>query len=270
MSKWAYIILLTFLVWGCKTKQGVELEKKSGTDLKECLDKSRIQPEWFSAKIATDLTAKGEKNSFKISLRIRKDSVIWANISKGPIVIATSIITKDSVKGVIKVGGCRYFEKDFDFIRRQFGPDLSFDMLQDLFLGNPVGFDPDEKYKQLKDSSTYVLSTHSQRQIDKAYEKLPRNEEKQYIQRYWMRPDDCKNVRTLINHLRDTSNIDIQYLNFKKEDDWVVPNKVLMIGDTPGDTVRLELNYSRHKIDKPLKFTYKVNPKCVKIDPENL
>lgn len=265
-----YIIVAAIILVACKTQQDVvKLERTNASQLTECVDKSRISPEWFSAKISTDLRSKGEKNSFKINLRIRKDSLIWVNISKGPIIVATTLITPDSIKAVVKVGDEFYFEKDFDYIKRLYELDIDYKMLQDLLLGNPVGFSTDEKYKELKDSVNYVISTHSQRQIDRAYDKLPRKEEKQYIQRYWVRPLDCKVVRTLINQLKDSSNINIDYLDFKEEDTWIVPNKVVMNADTPRDSVLLELNYSRYKLNKPLKFTYKVNSKFPKIDPEN-
>jgi len=269
-SKWGMLMLVLISISSCKiNKTGVVLENRNARDLMACVNDSKIEPEWFSAKIATDLKAKGEKNSFKVSLRIRKDSIIWVNIGKGPIIVATSIITPDSIKAVVKLGDQFYIEKDFDFIKRQFDLNLDFDALQNLLIGNPLAFNPEDKYKTLDGDINYVLSTHNQRQIDKFSAKLPKKKEDQLIKRFWIRHEDCRVVKTLINQLSDTSNINIEYKNFKKEDNFVVPNKVSLNADTPRDSVVLELNYSRYKINKPLKFTYKVNNKYPKIDPEN-
>lgn len=271
MNKLVVIGVLLLALVSCRNRKELnDLPKKSNNELSDCVQSSIIEPEWFSAKIATDFKAGDKEESFKINLRMKKDSIIWANIMKGPIVVATIIITPDSVKGAVKIGDNVYFEKDFDFIKRAYGVDLKYDMLEDMFWGNPVGYEPEERYKQLDDSTNYLFSTHSQRQIEKAFEKIPRREEKQYMQRYWFRGEDCKVVQTLINQLADSSSIDIKYLDFKKEKELIVPNRVTMEAFNTRDSVRLEMNYSRHGIDKDLKFPFRVNDKYIKIDPEEL
>lgn len=262
------ILILGVIITSCRTRKSVVVgfEPKTPKELIECLDSSRISPEWFSVKIATDLTAKGEKNGFTTSMRMRKDSLMWFNIRKGPIVAAISVITPDSIKAMLKVGDKQYFETDFTYLKKAFGVDLSYYMIQDLFLGNPVGFNPEERYKQLEDSSYYVLSTHSDRQIEKALDKLPRSEEKQYIQRFYINPGNCRVHSTIINSLSDTSNISITYHDYKEEDGLLLPNKVTLVGDTPSDTVLLELNFSRYKLDKDLKFPFKVSDQYEKVD----
>ena len=261
-SKGIWVLGVIIVLAGCKSKQAlvVDMEKKNSKEISACMIESHFQPEWFSAKIGTTLFQKGEKTSFKTSLRIRKDSLIWAQIMKGPAVGAIATITPDSVKVVIKIGQKQLIVGSFDDLRRRFGLDLDFYMLQDLLIGNPVSFDQEVKYKDIKDTAYYVLSTHSPRQIEKAFEKLPKKEEKQYIQRFWVRPEDCKTARVEINSLRDTSNISIEVEDYKTVDDYLVPKEMVLIGDTPGDTIRLELDYSKYKINKSLSFPFKVNP----------
>ena len=267
MNKLLYISGFCALLAGCGAKKNlsVELEKISTGDLNKCVAAGRVQPEWFSTKISTDLTLKEEDVSVTASVRIRKDSVIWINVKKAAFQIATLYITPDSIKILNKLDKT-YTKTDFGIAKQMMDVELDFNTIQDLFYGNPVGFDVKERYKQLEDSNHYLLSSHSERQIQKVFDKLPRREEKQYIQRYWITPESCKIFRTLINHLANRSSLEIINHDFKKEGDYEFPNKVSLKGTSPLDTVNIELNFSRYKVDKELSFPFKPSDKYQILD----
>lgn len=261
------ITICSVFISSCKRpiESATPLSNKGVPYVTKNLERTVKNPEWYGSKIATKLYLKGEKNTFKTSVRIRKDSLIWLSIMKGPIPVAKAMITKDSIKAVVTINK-QYLEKDYDFLKEKFGMELDYYMLQELLLGNPIGYDKRENYKLLKDSSFYLLSTHNKRQIEKAYERLPRNEEKQYIMRYWIHPSTFKANKMLFNHLSDSSNLEINNISFKQEEDYILPAEIMFEVINPRDTVSIEMQVSKFKINKSLKFPFKINPNYTKIE----
>lgn len=108
----------------------------------------------------TYLTAKS-KVSFKsktqdisnasLSIRVRKDSVIWVSISKVGFEAVRALITRDSVKIMDKLEQ-QYVVYDFPTLSRQFNFELNYDLLQALIVGNlPLPKRPAQKIKNERD-----------------------------------------------------------------------------------------------------------------------
>lgn len=271
-NSWWILLIGSLVLASCKSKKDQigNLKAYPTPKIVQMFTDSSTTFDWFSAKISTNFDSRGERSmnmnaNFRTSLRMRADSLIWFQISSGPVIVAQSILTKDSVKAVIKPEK-KYFERDISYINQQFGLNLEHKMLEDIFIGNPLGLDVNDKYKLLEDTSYYLISTHTQRQIDKAFEKLPRREDRQYIARYWIYPNNFKPRKILINHLSDTSNLEIIYESYKEKEGKYFPDKVYLKGTSPRDTVELELNYSKFKVDKPQRFPYKISDKYEKLE----
>jgi len=110
-----------------------------------------VDYEWFGAKVATEVEINGEKMSFKTNLRIRKDSIIWMSISPAlGIEVARMMVTPDSILFLDKWND-QYFTGNHDFIEEKVDIKLDFSMLQDLAVGNPILYNPEEKFKGSKD-----------------------------------------------------------------------------------------------------------------------
>src|SRR5687767_15004584 len=67
--------------------------------------KSEFHFEWFSGKLDCEASDDSSKVNFDVTVRIRKDSVIWMLISEQTlgIQVARVLITKDSVKFIQKL-----------------------------------------------------------------------------------------------------------------------------------------------------------------------
>src|ERR1700740_1299800 len=73
-----------------------KLDFKSGKVLANHVEENELDFKYVAAKLNCELTLDNEDHSFNVSLRCRKDSVIWMSISKLGIPAARAIITKDS------------------------------------------------------------------------------------------------------------------------------------------------------------------------------
>lgn len=117
------------------------------------------------------LTAKS-KISFKsrqedidnanVTIRVRKDSVIWVSISKLGIEAVRGLITRDSVRIMDKLHRI-YSVYDFPTLSKQFNFDMNFDLLQALVVGNlPLPKRPAQKIKNERD---YLLLRQSEGKV---------------------------------------------------------------------------------------------------------
>ncbi|GAB3024156.1 DUF4292 domain-containing protein [Spirosoma pulveris] len=117
------------------------------------------------------LTAKS-KISFKgqqqdidnanVSIRVRKDSLIWVSVSKLGIEAVRGMITRDSITIVDKIHH-EYSVYDFPTLSKRFNFNLSFDLLQALIVGNlPLPKRPAQKIKNERD---YLLLRQSEGKV---------------------------------------------------------------------------------------------------------
>src|SRR2546430_12276296 len=74
------------------------MDFKNGKALSKRMNENELDYAYASAKFNCELTLDGEEHSFNVTVRTRKDSVIWMSISKLGIDAARVLITKDSVK----------------------------------------------------------------------------------------------------------------------------------------------------------------------------
>src|SRR6188508_1360887 len=78
-------------------KNNRKLEDKTADELLKAIHDSSFAAEWISGKAAVETDMEGKTSSFDISIRVRKDSVIWISIS--PLLgieVARVLITRDS------------------------------------------------------------------------------------------------------------------------------------------------------------------------------
>lgn len=100
---------------------------------------SRKAWEYFSGRISMDYSdPESEDISGTISLRMKKDSIIWfsVNVAMG-IQVAKGIITSDSVH-IIDVFHKEYTSYGIADLNRLAGADIGLRHLQNLIIGNPV------------------------------------------------------------------------------------------------------------------------------------
>lgn len=106
------------------------------------------------------LTAKS-KISFKskdqdidnanVSIRMRKDSVLWLQIVVGPIEVVRGLITRDSIQ-IIDRHNKTYYQYDFASLSQKFNFQLNFDLIQSILVGNmPIPKKAGERFKKEND-----------------------------------------------------------------------------------------------------------------------
>ncbi len=212
----------------------------------------------FSSRVSTEVSSPGFDKSFRTNLRIGADSVIWMSLSIANIVGAGALITTDSVTVIDRMAK-EYFSGDFNYLNSLFGTEFDYDVLQDLIVGNPIYFDPSEKYKTARDSTYYFLSTVGKRKLRRAFEKEKRLRKDTYICRYWFYPGIFRPAKVVINDLSDSTSLQVEYLSYEQLDSVPpVPSKVKITATSPGKKAEINLNYSRTRVNDALEFPFKI------------
>ncbi len=172
--KLLYIIascILGIYISSCSRKQHVSetipptLEQNE-TELDEprktmWLDSIHNQPwHWMYGKYNTNYSEGNKKISFKTSLKCSKDSALNALISFASIPILNALATQDSLIYVNKKDRC-FGKKSIASFKELLGVELSLNNIQELFLGQPIGYSPLQAINDsinLTGDSCYVIS----------------------------------------------------------------------------------------------------------------
>ena len=106
----------------------------------------------FNGKGKIQLEDEGDKISSGITVRMRKDSIIWISVVPAlGIEAARVVITKDSVQMLNRLKR-EYFSGDYSVIKNKYKVDLNYNLLQNIILGNYMPA-PDGNEKIMTESS---------------------------------------------------------------------------------------------------------------------
>jgi hypothetical protein len=274
LQKISLVLLLPFLFFSCKSKKAIvknepvttvdstgekcRMDFKNARALSQRMNDNELDYTYASAKFSCELTIDSEEHSFNVSVRTRKDSVIWMSISKLGIDAARVLITKDTVKITMGLTEKKYFIGDFSYINNLLNADLDFDMLQALLFGNSAEFyDEDEKLNASRDKKNcqYMLST-----VRKSRAKKILNGDQQpkdAFQALWLDPQTFKIVMIEFNDVDAKRKFNACYDDFKPVDKYLAPYKLLYT-IAAEKNIRADIRYSRVGINEPQKFPFNI------------
>jgi len=257
-------ILLVFVSFSCKTiVPGMVTKRISEKKLTaELFKNSGIDYDFFYTKINVEFKDSKKSQSFRSSIKMRIDSAFSGTISKGPIIVATYLINKDSVKSTNKLAKC-YFTENLSYISSIIGVELEYKEFQNLLVGKPLYIDEAINYKQIKDKLKhyYILSSHKKRKfkrIDKETLNLDKEKNNDIYIKYYFSPDSLDLVKMNIEIPGDTVSIDINYEQTQVLDTYLVPELTTIKIVHPRDSIFIELDYSKLKINQPKTIKFSV------------
>jgi hypothetical protein len=240
------------------TGEKCRMDFKNGRALSQRMYENELDYTYATAKFNCELTIDGEEHSFNVSVRTRKDSVIWMSISKLGIDAARVLITKDTVKFTLGLTEKKYFIGDFSYINDKLNADLDFDMLQALLFGNSAEFyDEDEKLKPGRDKSNcqYFLSTTRKKHVKRIINGA--EQPKESTQTIWLDPNNFKIVMTVFDDVETKRKFNACYEDFRPVDKYLAPFKMLY-NITAEKKIKAEIKYSRISINEPQRFPFSI------------
>lgn len=257
------IVLLLVGILSCKSRKAIEeskLKHLSYKVLSDSLKNNQLHYDWLRTKGSATIHFQDENHSIKTNFRVRKDSAIWNNLSKGPVQISTVLLSQDSVKLLKKIGEKEYFLGNYDYIDQLFKIDMDLELLQDFISGNPIMFDYEEKYNLEIDSGLYLLSSDKSKKIDKLLEKDKYNKKHELLYRCWVNPQNYKCARIEVNFLTNGTTITVNYSDWVSVDKQLFPSKSSIDILTMQDTINLNVEYNDNiKLNEVQTFPFNIS-----------
>ncbi|MCB0568216.1 MAG: DUF4292 domain-containing protein [Phaeodactylibacter sp.] len=124
------------------TRKGAKTAKKdvNAAYLLGQLAKNRLQPDWFEGKLRIDYTDDAQSVSASATIRMKRDSLVWASVRKLGFELARVLVTPDSVYVLDRINN-EYTVESLDYLSTSYGLPAELGQLQDFILGNPLFFD---------------------------------------------------------------------------------------------------------------------------------
>jgi hypothetical protein len=238
-----------------------KMDFKNAKALAKLLKQNQFDFMWLSAKFSTTVIYQGKSNDFNVTLKSRKDSVIWMSFTDpllGAVEGARVMLTCDSVKFMDRINK-KYFVSSYDTIRKLINVDeLDFEMLQSLLIGNSVEFyEEDEKIKSSVDRSSckYQLGTLRKRKLKRVLSNGAILKEP--AQSIWLDKEKFKILRNFFTDFNTNRTFDANYERFEKVDSLFFPF-TLKFDIKAERNLKINIEYQKINVNKSQNLPFNI------------
>lgn len=197
------IVLLGITLSSCKSSQDLNLGR---SDLKkmspeEILAKNNELPKTsnlLSIKSKVYFKTPKLSDSFKMHVRMKRDSIIWISATYYKVEVARFVFTQDSVKMIDRKNE-KYFKGGYNFIQNLYNVPFDFSSLQATLLGEPYDHTSYKKVRAYTSKQNYIVAGQAEREYQK-----PNGETKTQQQIYteWYSSNDFQVEKSKITESR--------------------------------------------------------------------
>ncbi len=243
----SYLIIVSLLILSsCKTfkKKRVETKKISLEEVNKKIDLRQFQFDALSAKSKVNASFNGNAQSFNVSFRIKKDSLIWLSASLLGIEGGRALISKDSIKILDRLNK-NYVVKPFDYISKAYAlPEMDFKTLQDLLVGNLMYYNPADATVKI-DSGVYLVES----------------KKSHYQNATKINPGSFDIVSTIIQDVVYDQAVTLQYHNYLDVDQQRFSHDRIIEASRGNAKSQININFTKVEVDKALSFPFNVSSK---------
>lgn len=166
------LLMLELLGTGCsnvrRIEKGKPLHSQGAVKIINRYRATVATADWYGMRLGVSTQSKEDDQSFKVNLRMRRDSALWLSITPALGVEAVRIVfTTDSIKLLSKVPGNRFaYLGDYGALELELGTPVNFRMIQSVLLGQAVELiTEDDKYISRIDGRNYALISKYKRRV---------------------------------------------------------------------------------------------------------
>ena len=224
-----YFVVFVIVFTSCKTKKNLMsantiAEEMSAKKVARKHIASNFDKKTVEAKLKANFNNGKLKQSISVSLRMKKDEVIWLKGTKF-ITVFKAKITPTSVSYYSPYAK-NYFEGDFTMLKKLLGTDINFQQLQNLLLGQSLTNVKDQKQNVVIEDNSYVLSPENQANLFDIF--------------FSVNPSHFKlDKQSIVNSLK-SQRLDIFYPSYKVIDDEVFPSEIKIKAKQPGKFTNID------------------------------
>ena len=238
---WPLMLCVLLLLQGCNRKfLGFNFSNKDELKI------DAFEFEYFSSKAKFKYKSGNDKTKATANIRIKKDSLIWINLSANIGIQGARIkITTDSLIMIDYINK-QVLRYSFESLSDKFKFDLDFQLVQSIILGDlPIERTSDDMVD--KQANHFLLT---QNRIDLDIESI-----------IGLKTRKLEKLTAISSKNQNT--LDLKYGEFKLIDEYVFPHKALLIltqlKDKEAQSTTIDIEHNRTQIEKkPLKFPFNI------------
>ncbi len=211
---------------------------------------SRMKFRTLSGRLGIDYSDGEASQRVTVSLRMKKDEVIWMSAPLGVIKV---LITPDRVSFYNKLDN-EYFDGDFKFLSQLLGSEIDFEKLQNLLLGQAIVELQGRKYELQYAPDTYQLKPKPSLDFYKLFLQVePRHF--RLASQQLARPEEKRLM-------------EVRYASYQQVQGQVLPDEVHIAAIDRDARVTIGITYKQVELNRDLRFPYKIpkgfNPVALK------
>lgn len=239
-----YLILGTLALASCKRTSALFSGNREVLSIKD------PQFEYLTSRAKFKFEHKGKRTPATANFRIQKDSIIWVSITPGlGVEVARVLIDRSKVKVLSKLDK-QYYEYKFEDLTKQYGFDISFELIQSVVLGNLPEPYQNQKVEKVADQFFFLA------------------EKGKYNFQNFIGQESHKLERVVVSDDSTKSTISVNYGDFMMVNQEVFPNEISAIVAYEAkdkSNTEIEISYSRVVIEEnPLSFPFRVPSRYVR------
>jgi len=210
---------------------------------------------WMSAKISGKYNDPDQSFSFKGSIKIRKDSIIWMTISPGlGLELGRILIDPDTIHFMNRFEKT-YYKSSYADLSEKIQSPLSFKRIQALLIGNSLSeFELKKYFCKLKDQN-FMLSSASPKQLKKLDRSKRKSDQEIYLAS--INPQNSKIISQQYKNLKLDRTLTVKYEDFEAHDNKQIA-KSIDLKVLKSQKIKLSLSYSKINLNKEFKFPFSV------------
>lgn len=190
-------------------------------------------------------TKKGKRTryTFSVRLRMQKDSVIWM---KGTYKIFSAFRIKitPSTFGYYSPIQKTYFEGDYSLLETMLGTKITFDQLQNLFLGQSILDLKDQKYT----SEVY----------DKSHKLTPKKQDDMFNIFFLFDPSNFKLTKQMVEVGNNNQRLRIDYGNYVSLENEFIPRKITLNSYKGEDYTFVDISFRSLTLNEEIRTPYRI------------
>lgn len=232
-----------------RTKGKGNLPKVSYSELQSKRVKIGTGGQLISIKSKVHFKTAKMSDSFKMHVRMKKDSVIWISATFYRVEVARFIFTPDSVK-MLDRKNSKFYIGDYTFIQNKYSVPFDFNGLQAVLLGEQFEMENYSKVRVTNAKGMYLLSGIGQSEFKKKNGEVKVRQQQYSV---WFDPESYLVQRSKIVEQRSKKSFSAKYIEWAQIEDIHVPK---LTEYEIRDTEQMSFNADYLKVSLPEKLSY--------------
>jgi hypothetical protein len=258
-------LFLVFLASSCAKKNlevfvppVIEYKIKDRTLVKTLDSLSALKPNRLYAKIKVEFKDNYTDVIFKTSLKLERDSLLNAIVTKAGFPIANALISLDSVKILNILEKC-FVKNSWDSFRELLNIEIDYFNLENILLGRPLTDAFNQKYFVEKEQfDKQLTNTSIDSTINAPIESLLIGE----LMVNYILTEDLKDIsQTRIFRALDSTEIGIKYVKRQVISGFNLPYDIIISFSRPSYNLIARMEYEKLELNKDLKINFVIPQK---------